>query len=165
MEVMRSHAQAFAAVDLREIGRCVQTPALFLSQEHEIELLTLEAAECLPCARVANWNRIGDGTINGSAWRQAWDEAIPPVEPSRPLNGRNGTSYPPELSPRESEILALVCQGLSNAEIGEKLVIAPSTAKRHVANIFAKLGVASRPQAIALAYERGLVTVPAGASS
>lgn len=165
LSVIGSNERAFADVDLQDLGSCVQAPALFLSQAHEIESLAMEAAGCLPRATVANWNELGDGTCNGAVWRHTWDVMIPPAALVESPNGRNGTSHAPELSPRESEILALVCRGLSNSEIGEILVIAPSTAKRHVANIFAKLGVSSRPQAIALAYERGLVGAPAVGSS
>jgi len=154
----RAQDSIFDAVDLRQLGAECYASALFLSQEHEIESLTLEAAACLPRARVANWNSLGDGTINGAAWRKAWDEACPVAEATCESKGPLFDDF--GLSPREVEILALVCRGLSNAEIGDALVIAPSTAKRHVANIFGKLGVASRPQAIALAFERGLVPTP-----
>ena len=157
VEAGRAQDAVFDGIDLGDHGANCHTPALFLSQEHEIQSLTLEAAACLPCATVASWNQIGDGTINGAAWRKAWDEAIPPVKRPRSLNAERLTS---PLSHRETEILALVCRGLSNAEIADSLVIATSTAKRHVANIFEKLGVSSRPQAIAMAYERGLAPAP-----
>jgi RNA polymerase sigma factor (sigma-70 family) len=60
------------------------------------------------------------------------------------------------LSNREREVLMLVCGGLSNAEIGERLVIARSTVKTHVANILAKLGVGSRTEAASLVLQAGL---------
>ncbi|MBV8714143.1 MAG: response regulator transcription factor [Chloroflexi bacterium] len=50
------------------------------------------------------------------------------------------------LTPREREVATLVADGLSNREIAERLVIAVSTAERHVANILAKLTVTSRTQ-------------------
>ena len=62
-----------------------------------------------------------------------------------------------ELTPREREILALVGQGLSNAEIAERLVLSPLTAKTHVARLFGKLGARDRAQLVVTAYETGLV--------
>jgi DNA-binding NarL/FixJ family response regulator len=62
-----------------------------------------------------------------------------------------------ELMPREREVLALVGQGLSNAEIAERLVLSPLTAKTHVARLFMKLGARDRAQLVVIAYETGLV--------
>lgn len=61
------------------------------------------------------------------------------------------------LSPREVEVLQLIAQGLTNKEIATKLVVAPSTAKRHTINIYNKLGVNNRAEATAAAYELGIV--------
>jgi DNA-binding NarL/FixJ family response regulator len=62
-----------------------------------------------------------------------------------------------ELTAREREVLALVGQGLSNAEIAEQLVLSPLTAKTHVARLFTKLGARDRAQLVVTAYETGLV--------
>jgi DNA-binding NarL/FixJ family response regulator len=67
------------------------------------------------------------------------------------------TSPLEELTPREREVLTLVGQGLSNAEIAETLVLSPLTAKTHVARLFMKLGARDRAQLVVLAYETGLV--------
>jgi ATP/maltotriose-dependent transcriptional regulator MalT len=61
------------------------------------------------------------------------------------------------LSQRELEVLRLLAGGASNEEIAERLVIAVSTAKRHVSNIFGKLTVSSRTQAVARARALGLL--------
>lgn len=64
---------------------------------------------------------------------------------------------PFNLTDREQEILKLLVQGLLYKEIGSKLDISPNTAKKHVLNIYAKLHVNSKTQALALAYEKGLL--------
>ena len=62
-----------------------------------------------------------------------------------------------DLSQREMEILQLLVQGLFYKEIGQKLNISTNTAKKHVVNIYQKLHVNSRAQALHLAYEKGLL--------
>lgn len=62
-----------------------------------------------------------------------------------------------DLTDRESEILQLLVQGLLYKEIGAKLNISANTAKKHVMNIYSKLHVNSRAQALHLAYEKGLL--------
>ncbi len=61
------------------------------------------------------------------------------------------------LSQRELEVLGLLAQGASNAEVAEHLVIALNTVKRHISNIFEKLGVSRRTQAVAQARSLGLL--------
>ncbi len=62
----------------------------------------------------------------------------------------------PELTEREGEILNLIAQGLNNTEIAERLVLAPKTVRNHISNIFNKLQVADRAQAIVRAREAGM---------
>jgi pimeloyl-ACP methyl ester carboxylesterase/DNA-binding CsgD family transcriptional regulator len=59
------------------------------------------------------------------------------------------------LSAREREILTLIAQGLGNADIGERLTISEKTVRNHVSNLFDKLGVWTRAQAIVFARDRG----------
>lgn len=60
------------------------------------------------------------------------------------------------LSPREQDIFTAIVQGLSNTEISEELVLAPSTVKSHINSIFAKLSLRDRVHAVILGYELGL---------
>ena len=62
-----------------------------------------------------------------------------------------------DLTPRQKEVLALVVDGLSNAEIAERLVITLATARYHVSTILGKLGASNRAEAAALAVRHGLV--------
>lgn len=64
----------------------------------------------------------------------------------------------PELTDREREVLQLIAQGRSNGDIAQTLFLSPKTVRNHVSNIFMKLHVADRAQAIVLAREAGLGT-------
>jgi DNA-binding NarL/FixJ family response regulator len=86
--------------------------------------------------------------------------AAPDAAGVRALRGR--AALPGGLTEREAEVLALVAAGRSNREIAEALVLSSKTVARHLSNIFAKLGVASRTQAAAYAFEHGLATPSRG---
>jgi DNA-binding NarL/FixJ family response regulator len=72
-------------------------------------------------------------------------------------NGTKGQRNDVNLSPREREILALLAEGRSQTEIASSLVISPKTVATHIQHLLGKLGARSRAQAVALAFQLGLV--------
>ena len=79
---------------------------------------------------------------------------------ARPASDRGsapGDSAGPVLTPRETEVLALVAEGLTNRQIGERLFISEKTASVHVSRLLAKLGAGTRGEAAAIGRRRGLL--------
>jgi DNA-binding NarL/FixJ family response regulator len=95
----------------------------------------------------------GEALLAPSVTRRLIDEMV--------RTGRRPVRAPDELgdlTPRELEVLRLVAQGLSNAEIAEMLFVEETTVKTHVSRLLAKLDLRDRTQAVVLAYETGLAT-------
>ena len=74
---------------------------------------------------------------------------------TRPLSARDPVVFP-ELSDREREVLELIARGMSNSEIARTLVLSPKTVRNHVSNVFSKLQVSDRADAIVRARKAGL---------
>lgn len=95
----------------------------------------------------------------GEAWsegramemEQALEYALEPRQPSAP------PAYPAGLSAREVEVLRLVANGMTNAQVARELFISPNTVNRHLNSIYGKLGVSSRAAATRFAAEHHLV--------
>jgi DNA-binding NarL/FixJ family response regulator len=67
------------------------------------------------------------------------------------------TEHPARLTSREVEVLGLVAEGLTNAQVAQRLFLSPRTVQRHLNSIYHKLGVSSRAAATRFAVEHGLV--------
>lgn len=75
----------------------------------------------------------------------------------QPRRGPRGTDALPTLTEREADVLRLVAEGLSNAEIGSRLHLSSETIKTHLSRVLAKLGARDRTQAVIVAYESGFM--------
>jgi DNA-binding NarL/FixJ family response regulator len=107
-----------------------------------------EPEELVQAVRVV---ALGDALLSPSVTRQLIAEfAAKAKEPGTP----EGLG---DLTDREREVVALVGEGLSNDEIGERLVVSPATAKTHVSRAMGKLRARDRAQLVVIAYESGLV--------
>ena len=93
----------------------------------------------------------GGGLLSPGVTRRLIGEYASRAKPPQP-SGLLG-----ELTDREREVLALVGEGLSNAEIAGRLYLSPATAKTHVSRTMLKLGARDRAQLVVIAYETGLV--------
>ncbi|MGA4538838.1 response regulator [Uniformispora flossi] len=95
----------------------------------------------------------GDALLAPSITRRLIAEFAARPEPAA---GEPAAPLPASVTDREREVLLLVAEGLSNAEIGARLHISPGTAKTHVARLLAKLGVRDRVHLVVLAHRSGL---------
>ena len=80
------------------------------------------------------------------------------IESAATITGKSSSGNP--LTRRELEILSQLSNGLSNFEISKNLNISENTVKKHISNIFIKINVKDRTQAIIYAYESGLIAKP-----
>jgi DNA-binding NarL/FixJ family response regulator len=94
----------------------------------------------------------GDALLAPSVTRRLIDHFA-----SRPTPRRQDLSLLNALTEREREVFVLVAQGLSNAEIADRLILTEGTVKTHVSHIFEKVDVRDRTQAVIFAYDVGLV--------
>ena len=106
------------------------------------------ASQLVHAIRVA---AAGDALLAPSVTRRLIQQFAESRQPPRP-------ELPVDLTGRETEVLTLMAEGLSNAEIAQRLVVGDATVKTHVARVLAKLGVRDRVQAVVLAYRSGLVS-------
>ncbi|MFI7016918.1 response regulator [Streptomyces sp. NPDC050164] len=98
----------------------------------------------------------GDAGLSPSIQRRLLERlAETETRPAAPPEAPDG------LTARETEVLLLIAEGLSNQEIGRRLHVSTATVKTHINNLFAKTGLKDRAQAVRYAYGKGLVRPPA----
>ncbi len=164
-EIARSFYEAMSGVDASNLLGSLSVPVVVL-HPREYPLVGVAAARRLAAAAPDSRLLIFEGSsisptrgdLNGvvaaiaEILRETADSALKGQE-----SGANATTSEVEgLTGREVEVLRLVAQGLSNREIGDRLVISPRTVERHMENIFAKIGVNNRVQASAFAFSNGV---------
>jgi DNA-binding NarL/FixJ family response regulator len=100
----------------------------------------------------------GDAGLSPSIQRRLLERLSEP-EPQP----QSGPAEPPDgLTARETEVLLLIAEGLTNQQIARALHVSTATVKTHINNLFAKTGLKDRAQAVRYAYGKGLVRPPAG---
>jgi non-specific serine/threonine protein kinase len=138
---------AAAAAFRRTIGSSIRTYAQgyvdrsLAAARHALDRATFDAAHAA-----------GEALSLDAALAEARHVIAPPAAPAP----THAPPLPVELTERETEVLRLLAAGLTDRQIGEALFISPSTATRHVANIYRKLGIHSRAEATEFARRHGL---------
>lgn len=147
--------EARASVDVTALLGEVRTPTLVLHARQD-EVVPFAEGQLL-AARIPNAEFVELDSRNHvlieqePAWQRFCDAVL---EFTGRGNAKSGDRFG-ALSRRERDVLALLAEGLSNAEIGEKLGISEKTVRNHVSNVFDKLGVWTRAQAIVFARDHG----------
>ncbi|MDQ1025598.1 DNA-binding NarL/FixJ family response regulator [Streptomyces umbrinus] len=101
----------------------------------------------------------GDAGLSPSIQRRLLERLSEP-EPAGPAEGAETPDG--RLTARETEVLVLIADGLTNQEIARKLHVSTATVKTHINNLFAKTGLKDRAQAVRYAFGKGLVRPPGG---
>jgi pimeloyl-ACP methyl ester carboxylesterase/DNA-binding CsgD family transcriptional regulator len=145
------------ALDISGDAARLQTPTLVVHRRND-RAIRFTAGEAL-AALTPNAELVALAGDSHLAWFGDSDDVLEAIAPFLGLEARarRGGGAPEELTPRERDVLRLVAEGLSDADIAERLVLSRHTVHRHVANILRKLNLHSRTAAAAYATRVGLV--------
>ena len=143
------------AADVTSLAPRISCPTIVLNSEHDTNPPFAEgrlAASLVPGAHfVALPSRNHVLLAHEPAWRR-WCDEVSEFLRQRPGHGAAFSA----LSTRELQVVALIAEGLDNAQIAARLDLSDKTVRNHITRIFAKLEVATRAQLIVLAHDAGL---------
>ena len=160
-KLLKAH---WTEVDNRSLAPRVSCPTLVLHARQDSRVPFEEGrslAALIPEARFVPLESRNHILVEGEpAWQQLVAELddFLPAAPSVPNNAR--ATFVDDLTPRETQVLELIAQGLDNTAIGAELGISERTARNHVSMVFSKLGVSTRAKAIVLARDAGFGSKP-----
>ncbi len=143
-----------------ELKSAPDAPGIVVLTMHELDaevLAALAAGADAYCVKSSDPAVVIDAIRTVASGGAYFDPKIAHVV-LRKLSGTPANPAASPLTPRETEILKLIAEGIGNAEIAEKLYISLGTVKGHVADILAKLSASDRAQAAVTAYRRGLIS-------
>jgi LuxR family maltose regulon positive regulatory protein len=146
--------------DRREQAVAVLEPALTLAEQEGYVRVFAEAGPAVaPVLRQAAAQGIAPEFVGKllAALDKRVGAPLVGARPSLPVTAAGSPALIEPLSDRELEVLRLVAAGMANKEIAEQLFLAVGTVKRHVFNLYGKLGVTSRMSAVARARDLGLL--------
>lgn len=143
----------FGEIDVREAARAVRCPTLIVHARGDLRVPFEEGrllASLVPDARFLPLDSPNHLLLETEpAWRQFLDA----LDGFLGLSGGGGF---PQLTEREREVLALIAQGLDNAQVAARLELSEKTVRNHITRIFDKIEVENRSQAIVAARKAGL---------
>ncbi len=142
---------------LRAIGSAVRVLVLSAYDDDEYVAELLESGATGYLTKEEMPERIVAAVRGVARGREGW---LSQGVAAKALRRREAEPTAQPLSPREREVLRLIANGLDNGAIAEGLFISESTVKNHITNLFVKLGVRSRAEAVACAWRHGLMGAP-----
>jgi pimeloyl-ACP methyl ester carboxylesterase/DNA-binding CsgD family transcriptional regulator len=155
-KLLRAH---WTEVDNRALGSQIKCPTLVLHAREDARVPFEEGrslAAIIPGARFVPLESRNHILVEGEP---AWQRLVSELHEFLPANastpGKGSAQLIDQLTPRETEVLELIAQGLDNATIGSRLGISERTARNHASAVFSKLGVSTRAMAIVLARDAG----------
>jgi pimeloyl-ACP methyl ester carboxylesterase/DNA-binding CsgD family transcriptional regulator len=155
-EIAARLLESRATIDVMSLLGDVRAPTLVLHSRNDDVIPITEGrilAAGIPGAQFVELESKNHVLLeNEPAWARFCDEVLNFLGPQVPAPGEDAAFA--SLSPREREILALITEGLGNAQIAERLSISEKTVRNHVSHLFDKLGVWTRAQAIVFARDR-----------
>jgi pimeloyl-ACP methyl ester carboxylesterase/DNA-binding CsgD family transcriptional regulator len=162
MEVQRS----FQHVDVRELAKTIKVPTLVIHAKHDAAVSFedgRQTAAHIPGARLTIIDSKNHCLLkNEPAWSHFWDEFYRFLEVGTESSMAKREASTEEkvwvqLTAREREVMRLVAEGLDNPAISKKLTLSEKTIRNYVSNIYKKLNINSRGEAIVLARKSGLL--------